>query len=567
MSARLPLGTSDFAQLRADGLTYVDKTGLVVDLVRSARQVVLLPRPRRFGKTLNLTMLRAFFERDAGDRAPLFADLEVVRKGEEVLEHLGRHPTLFLSFKDVRQTGWEGCLEQIRDALGEEIARHEPVWSSAPAGPARARLAELRRGEGSPVAWGQALRWLTEALARATGERAVVLIDEYDTPVHAGYSHGYYDEVVSFLRTLLGAGLKDNPHLYRGVLTGVLRVARESMFSGLNNVSVHTALSAPFAQHFGFTDAEVDALCALTGATARREAIRDWYDGYQFGAHRIYNPWSVLSYLSSPDDGLRPYWVNTASDEILRELLVGSGLGVHEELSALLRGEPIRQPLNEEIVLRELRRDPGTLWSFLLAAGYLTPEAPLSRGADGAPDSPLRVPNREVAHIYRTIFSGWLRRALPASSEAPALLARALLGGDEETVHALLSRLLLETLSHHDTGGRQPEAIYQAFIVGLLVLLEPTHDVRSNRESGHGRYDIMLRPRQRGQAGAVLELKLLDAERGETPERALERALAQIRTRDYAAELRAAGASPVQSWAVVFEGRRAWVRREGSGGA
>lgn len=552
---RLPIGYSDFAQLRRENLTYVDKTGLVVELIRSTVQAVLLPRPRRFGKTLNLTMLRYFFERSDEDRRPLFDGLAVAGAGEDVLSHLGRHPVIFLTFKDVKHATWAECVRGIAGVLAAEVLRLEPLLDRAGLRPEEAAmLGRLRAGTADLAEMGGLLTRLSEWLHRATGEEVVLLVDEYDTPIHTGFARGYYDEVVGFLRHLLGGGLKDNVHLYRGVITGILRVAKESIFSGLNNLAPYSILSQGHSAAFGFTEAETSALAA----GVELGPVRDWYNGYRMGTQVVYNPWSVLNYLHHPQDGLRPYWVNTASDDILQELLIGRGLGVQDDLSALLRGESIRKPISENIVLRAVRNDADALWSFLLFCGYLTPVDPMSRDENGLPDLELRIPNREVSIVYRTIFASWMREALAGQSDAPARLGRALLGGDADTFRRLLQKLIVESLSYHDLGT--PEAVYQAFIVGLLVHLEPTHEVRSNRESGFGRYDVMVRPRAAGQAGAVIELKVIDTDEGETVEQALDAAMAQVEGRAYATELHAAGAEPVWQWAAVFDGKRAWVR-------
>ncbi len=556
MHARLPIGFSDFATIRRQSLLYVDKSALAAEVVRSPRQVVLLPRPRRFGKTLNLTMLRAFFER-GDDAAELFEGLAVTRAGPDVLEHMGRHPVIFLTFKDVKQRDWETCLDKIAGLISAEVVRLRPALASLEMAPEERELLLTLAGRHPPLACLEgALALLSRLLHAATGEPVVILIDEYDTPIHAGFAQGYYDEVVSFTRNLLSAGFKDNPHLYRGVITGILRVAREALFSGLNNVAVHTVLSDAFADHFGFLEEEVVALAEGCGVASLMPALQDWYNGYQVGSRRVYNPWSITNALANPADGLRPYWVNTASDEILRDLLVQSGLSVHEEIAALIRGETILRPISEDITLREVHEAPEALWSFLLFSGYLTATAPAARGTEGIPDTPLRVPNREVATVYRGLFSRWMERGLASWSDAPRQLAHALLHGDAETFESLLERLMVRALSFHDVAVRQPEAVYQAFIVGLLVQLEATHEVRSNRESGHGRYDLLVRPRAAGSPGAILELKVIQARRGETSEQALERAMAQVRDRDYAAELFAAGAAPVWCWAAVFDGKR-----------
>jgi len=402
-----------------------------------------------------------------------------------------------------------------------------------------------------------ALRDLTEYLARATGEPAVLLVDEYDTPIHAGYVHGYYDEVVGFFRNLLSGGLKDNRHLFRGVVTGILRVARESIFSGLNNLAVYTLLSRPFASAFGFTEAEVEEIADLAGARDRLDDLRDWYDGYLFGGEVVYNPWSVLSFLAHPGEGCMPYWVSTSSNDLLRSLLTEGRLGAPGDLETLLSGGSVERSVEENVVLRDLERHPDAAWSLLLFSGYLK-AADVRRGEETW--AALSIPNREVRTIYRSTFVDWLKGGLGGSMAVRTLFA-ALLSGDAQTFGRYLTDLLRDTLSYFDLGGRQPERVYHAFIAGLLVHLGEEYEVRSNRESGYGRYDVMVLPRAAGRAGVVLELKVPDED--EAVEAALDAALRQLADRDYAAELRARGADPVHELAAVFDGKRAYVRRAG----
>ena len=565
MPLRLPLGASDFAQLRRAGSYYVDKSGLAVELIRSSASVVLLPRPRRFGKTLNLSMLRYWFERPlepgAADIPGLFAGLDVSTAGEDVAARLQRHPVIFLTFKDVKNKTWATCRENVLALLRSEVLRHRPTWSAvALADDDRQVLEALAAGTASDTALQSALRVLCRAIALGTGEDAVLLIDEYDTPIHSGWIHGYYDDVIELFRNLLSGGLKDNPHIYRGVLTGILRVAKESIFSGLNNVAVHTLLSGPFSRWFGFTDAEVDELCRLAGPEADREGIRQWYNGYLMGGRVVYNPWSVLSYLSAMSDGFKPYWINTASDEILRKLLIGSGLGIQADLGALVAGGEIEKQVSENIQLRDLGRTSADVWSFLLYSGYL--KASDLRVGDRTV-AKLRIPNREVVLGYRAMFLRWLDDGLGADSEVGAL-CESLLSGDEVGFEGRLQRLVVNSLSYFDVGGRTPEAVYQAFLVGLLVQLDATHIVDANREAGFGRYDVCVRPRldvAGSRAGAVLELKVVDPNR-ETWEAALDSAMRQVHDRAYASALREAGADPVWLWAAVFDGKRVRVKVE-----
>ncbi|MDC0683158.1 PD-(D/E)XK nuclease domain-containing protein [Sorangium atrum] len=397
-----------------------------------------------------------------------------------------------------------------------------------------------------------------------------ILIDEYDTPIQSGYLNGFFDEVTLFFRNFFSAAFKDNPSLFKGALTGVLRVARENLFSGLNNVIVSSILSdRRYATSFGFTEAEVasvleqarpDGVSAAQPAPLpdptlpRLEEVRAWYNGCRFGGEVIYNPWSILNCVAS--GALRPYWVNTASTELLQHLIARRGLGLSSETEALLRGEPVEARIDENIVLRDLDQQPEALWSFLLFSGYLTATAVWEEL--GEVTASLAIPNLEVRVAYRDLFRSWLRRGLPERRHAEALI-RALLDGDAPSLEALIERLLVTVMSYQDPAGREPEKLYHGFILSLLVQLEGDYDVRSNRESGLGRVDLLVRPRAPGRPGVVLELKV--PQRGETPEQALLAAARQVRDRRYAVELVAAGAAPVHELVAVFDGKQAWVRQ------
>ncbi|MCB9740760.1 MAG: AAA family ATPase [Deltaproteobacteria bacterium] len=559
---RFALGTSDFLQLREAGLRYVDKSAFITEILRSEAQVLLLPRPRRFGKTLNLSTLAAYLERTEQDRSALFEDLAVWQAGDDVRAHFGRHPVLLLTFKDVKERSWADALLAIRQVIADEVRRHHETLQLRLHPDEQALLAELTAPSTPPVALAQSLRRLSQWLHRATGERVVILVDEYDTPLHAAYHNGYYDDAVLLFRNLFSGAFKDNSHLFRGVMTGILRIAKESIFSGLNNLAVYSLLSTPFASHFGFSPEEVATLAAERGLQGRMPEIERWYNGYRFGGHTIYNPWSVLSFLANPVDGLKPYWVQTSSDDILRELLVEGGRVDGGDLETLLSGGAITKPVDEHLVLREVRASSASVWSFLLFSGYLRANAAVPDGRRLLAE--LQVPNREVGVALRGLFEDFFDRGL-GGEDRTAQLCRALLSGDVETFERLLEALLLASLSYHDVAGPRPEAVYQAFVVGLLVRLDATHEVRSNREAGHGRVDVLVSPRRPAEAGVVLELKVIDARRGETAQSALASALRQVRERDYAAALRERGAGVVHQLGAVFDGKRAWVAAVGDG--
>jgi hypothetical protein len=558
MRVRVPLGISDFPTLREQRAYYVDKTAFIVRLLDQPTQAVLFARPRRFGKTLNLSTLRTFLEVSEVDRSALFEDLEVWTSAE-ARRHFQRYPVIHLTFKDVKARSWKEMFAAIRNVIAAEVRRHRELLRSDVLAPEDVEsLRRMMREEHAAVPYHAMLRDLSACLAAHHGRKVVILIDEYDIPIQTAYAEGYYEEAVLFFRNFLSGGLKDNPHLFKGVLTGVLRVAKESIFSGLNNVDVQSLLSAAYATDFGFTQAEVDRLVQDMGQPAVAGELRSWYDGYRFAGHTIYNPWSVMKYVASREDGFRPHWVFTGSDDVLRNLLLDKGLAMTRELDALLRGESITRAVSEHIVLREIDTNPDAVWSLLLMSGYLTARSVDLEEAEI--HAALAIPNRELAYVFRTNIKSWVQQALGGSHHAVESLSKAMLTGDAETFEDLLSDLVLRTVSQHDLAGGEPERVYQAFLLGMLVHLSGQWDVRSNRESGHGRYDIAIVPMQPGRPGVVLELKKLRSHRHETADQALASAIQQIRERRYEEELVSAGASPIHVYGVVFDGKRVRVR-------
>lgn len=550
-----PIGLSDFRALREAGAGYVDKTGFISQVLADPAQVVLFPRPRRFGKTLNLSALAHFLEKGSDDLSHLFQGL-AVWNDPAARAHFQQHPVILVSFKDIKAGSYELTLQGVRDALRDLFTRHAYVLEGGTLMRNEAR--EFEQFLNAEITEGQcwrSLKFLSGLLARHHGSKAAILIDEYDTPIQTGFFRGYFDDVVLLFRNLFSAALKDNPALFRGVITGVLRVSRESLFSGLNNVFVHSILNEPQATSFGFTEAEVAAITESDAHPGRLDELKAWYDGYLFGGQVIYNPWSILNYIQT--GMLMPHWVNTSSNDLLYDLLARRAMGLSADMEQLLAGEPIETRIDENIVLRDLHLRAEAVWSFLLLAGYLKPVS--LRLEMGVYEASLAIPNFEVRSAFRDVFQVWLGRGLSDRSSVQQLI-QAVLRGDSEQLEALLEKLLLTMMSFQDPAGREPEKLYRGFILGLLVELEGRYEVRSNRESGYGRADVLVRPKQAGQPGAVLELKVPRHRRGETPEQALHAAARQIRDRGYAAELSAAGASPVHELAVVFDGKRVWAR-------
>ena len=559
---RIPLGVDDFRKLRKEGFVYVDKSLFVREVVENSAQVVLLPRPRRFGKTLNLSMVRCFFDRRGGDAAELFAGLALTREGEAVWGHANRYPVIALTFKEARAATWETTFSMLRQAVEKVFAEHREAIDGSGLSPAEAgRFRRILEGTGDFADFATSLLLLSTALRGRYGEDVVLLIDEYDAPIHAAHAGGYLSQALDFFRIFLGSALKDNPALHKGVVTGILRVARENVFSGLNNLDVCTLLNPRFRDAFGFTESEVRGLFEGAGLGEKLDLARAWYNGYLFGGEVIYNPWSVLSFVHNGGQAAA-YWLNTSSNDLVRDLLQRHAAAVQSEVYVLLGGGAIPRRLDENVVFSSLETDPGALWSLLLFSGYLKAAA-LPSGPLELPTYDLSIPNLEVREVYTSTFADWIRQALGRRGGSLDVLLSALLAGDAAGIEAQLGAFVVEMVSFHDLAGPTPERVYQALMIGLCSALLPDFEVRSNRETGKGRADLLLRPRRAGSPGVVLELKVARSKAGLT--RALDEGMAQIRDMGYAAELLAAGVSPVRCIVTAFDGKDVRVRSADAG--
>nr|VFK17700.1 MAG: Predicted AAA-ATPase [Candidatus Kentron sp. LPFa] len=482
-----PIGLSDFPRLIREGYAYVDKSLLIQSVLDSSAQVLLLPRPRRFGKTLNLSMLRAFFDRDMQGGAELFRGLAIERAGEAYAAHRGRYPVVFLTLKDVKTLNWGDCLGHLRQVISEEFKRHEMLLTGGFLDTEEQKqFRKIRSCEYAGFELERSLSHLLVWLERATGEQVVLLIDEYDTPIHAGYQSGFYEEITSFMRNWLSGALKDHSSLKKGVLTGILRVARESIFSGLNNLEVAGILEAgPFADKFGFTEPEVARLLDGFELSGKLPEARKWYNGYRFGETVIYNPWSILNFIHKQPALPAAHWVNTSSNDLVRELLESGGAEIREDLEALLAGGSVECAVTEDLPLRDIRGDPEAIWSLLLFSGYLKPVDVRTRNRQVFHE--LAIPNLEVEIVYGRIIRHWLTRHIPSRSLNKLL--DALVDGNVPEFARHLQTLVLNMLSYHDTAGgekKTPEAVYQSFVLGLLANLGDQYRIRSNIESGLG---------------------------------------------------------------------------------
>lgn len=545
----LPLGNSEFRKVRERKLLYVDKTRLIPEILRDSAEVTLLTRPRRFGKTLNLTMLREFLD-DREDSRPLFTDL-AVSQDPVVMRHCSTYPTLFITFKDLKPHDTESFQTKLALLVSKLCQDHRKRLEAAELYPdERETLARYLQGQAGPEHCEQALAWLSALLYRITGKRVFILIDEYDTPINASFKTPFLPSIIHFMRNFLSAGLKDNPALEKGVLTGILRVAKESIFSGLNNLTVHTLLDRDYSTHFGFTEAEVTTLLETYHMADRMEEFQRWYNGYHMGEVLVYNPWSTLNALKQNSTDFAIYWANNADHELLWDLLSQGAMSA-EEIATLLAGQPLAREIEADIHLDNFR--PGAIWSLLLHSGLLT-----AVGKDDQGRYRLVIPNREVSKIFEKTVTD----CLGGKSYVDALI-QSLLAEDMGAFGRALQEAVIQTLSFFDVT-KEREHVYHLFLAGLLTNLHRTHTVLSNRESGHGRLDLALLPHQPGGTGFIMELKQVEHGREDQMEHSLQesaaKALNQIDINDYLAEFRARAVKKVLKLGIAWSRKRLALR-------
>ncbi|MDM8561498.1 AAA family ATPase [Candidatus Parabeggiatoa sp. HSG14] len=554
MSQKLPIGLSDFKEVREENYYYVDKSLFIKEIINRSAKVLLLPRPRRFGKTLNLSMLRYFFEKRENSLIHLFQGL-AIEQDTTIMQHQGQYPVIFLTFKNCKGSTKEECFYHIRHLFKKLFLEYKAFLYQTLVEEEQQDYDIITQEQGQIGNWGEALSFLMQLLHRQTGKRVIVLLDEYDTPIHAGQEHGYYEDIILFIRIMLGNALKDNSDLEKGVVTGILRIAKESIFSDLNNLDVLSLLRSEFQDFFGFTETEIEQLSIDFSLAELSDILKKWYNGYLFGNRVIYNPWSILSFLASEDRFPRPYWINTSGNALLREIITRTEHTFQEHIEILLSGGTITTPLNENIVLRDLEHDEQNVWSLLVFSGYLKPVSFQLRCEEPIYD--LAIPNREVHAFYRNTIQVWIQRTV--GSQRLQQLLRALTKTDFKTFGKLLKEMVLAVLSYHDTAGKKPEKVYHAFVLGLLTSMTDRYQIRSNRESGYGRYDVLMIPLMPSEPGFIFEFKKIDKPDEKNAKEAMQSALAQIKKQQYAAELQEHGVKKIWGIGVVVEGKKVWV--------
>ncbi len=538
----IAMGNSDFREIREKGWYYVDKSLLIRELLQDASKVVLIPRPRRFGKTLNFNMCEAFFSDQAPNRQ-LFEGLAIADDAE-AMQHFGAYPTIAMTFKDLHADSWESCQIKVQSLISRLFHKYKDRIQPDTY---QQRLIQEYLDRRAPIALvEEALRLLSDLLYQSTGKKVFLLIDEYDAPIQDGHFYGFYDKIVAFCRGFFGPVLKDYPYLHKGVLTGVLRIAQESLFSGLNNIQVSTVLDQGYSNHFGFTEVEVKKIIEDYELGDQESEIRNWYNGYRIGASTLYNPWSILSVAARRPETLESYWINTSQDKLIENLITTEHCISLEDLTHLLSGEGLVKEIWPALSLNRI--DGRSIWSLLLFSGYVT-----FVRKESETRYVLRLPNREVRFYFERIVRRWIE----GSSGQIESLRELLIQGRLDAFQNYFSDRVIRLVGQNDTGGRsEPENFYHGLVLGLFAYgLDDIYEITSNREAGLGRYDLQLKPRIPGPPAYIFEFKSIRKDQDQDITIAAKAAVDQIREKQYTVELKRSVAIPLWLVGIAFSGK------------
>jgi len=558
----LNLGYSDFKSIIENNNYFVDKSLFIKEIIKSEKAVLLLPRPRRFGKTLNLSMLNYYFDISQPENKKLFTHLNIWQSENDIKDKQGKFPVIYLSFKDAKEKTWNETYKYIIREIVKLYLKHDYLLNNETLKKAeKDTYIEIINKKAEPVDYAESLKRLSEYLFRYNKQKVVILIDEYDVPIQAGYKT-FYDDVISFMRNLMSGAYKDNNYLYKGVITGILRISKESIFSGLNNIGVYSILDNRFSDCFGFTENEVKQILTDFEVSTNYEQIKKWYNGYKFGnTSDIYNPWSILNYALEYKNGFKPFWVNTSSDELLKEQLKERDANyTREQLLKLINNETIEKDIDENFVFPDLDIDKELLWTLLAFSGYLTTES-----KSGVNRYALKIPNYEIKFVFQNIIIKWLSVDVKIRKTLLEETTNYLINNEIEKFEKGFKQIIGDTFSYFDTKT-EPENVYQSYVLGLLAIIGDDYIIKSNRESGDGRYDIMLIPHDKCKFGIVIEIKQITREKKETDttflarvDAKIEEALGQIDKNNYYKELKDNKISKIIKLPIVFAGKEPYI--------
>lgn len=560
MAQVISIGKQDFLYLRKNNYFYIDKTDFIRQWWESADDITLITRPRRFGKTLNMSMLNYFFSRQYEDCGQFFEGLSIW-KNEKYRKLQGTYPVISVSFADVKQNNYKDAVQKIKNIIVDVYRQHRYLLEQECFTENEKNRMLSVTEKMDDVTAQDALKELSYYLKLYYGKNVLILLDEYDTPMQEAYVHGYWEKFTGFMRSLFNAAFKTNPYLERAVMTGITRVSKESVFSDLNNLVVITTTSEQYADCFGFTEKEVFEALEAFGMADKKSVVKKWYDGFTFGTEKdIYNPWSITNYLK--EKKLKPYWASTSSNGLISKRLQTASANMKKQMECLLQGGQITVNFDEQIVFCQLEQDECAVWSLLVASGYLKVEEVEYRGMTLEPWYHLSITNLETVSMFSGMFKGWFAEAASNYNE----FVKALLDGDIKAMNLYMNDVALSTFSSFDVGNHaskqsRPERFYHGFVLGLLVEVRDCYEVRSNRESGYGRYDVMLIPKQQGRPAMILEFKVQAVDEEKTLEDTVEAALAQITEKKYDAELLSIGIPKenIHHYGFAFQGKKVLI--------
>ena len=542
----VPVGIEDFERIINEDYYYVDKTMLIEELLINRAPVTLFTRPRRFGKTLNMSMIKSFFDiKNKEENKKLFENLKIFNS--EYISEQGKYPVIFISLKDLKGNSWEECLKRLKLFIFDLYVEFEYI---------REKMNEWDKRKFEKVLYEQedadyimSLKFLADSLYKYYGEKAIILIDEYDAPIINAFDKGYYNEAINFFQTFYSSALKTNNSLKYGILTGITRIIKEGIFSGLNNLYVNTILSRDYSEYFGLLESEVVEMLDYFDMKYKIEEVREWYNGYIFGESEVYNPWSIVNYIREKE--IKAYWANVSGNTLLENMLNHAGESVYEDLKRFTDGESIEKYISDGTTIKSLLSNDDEIWQLLLYSGYLTKDEKQEKESDSNVYN-LKIPNKEIRKYFGNMF---LNRFFGTEVKTNILI-KALEGGDIKKFEETLGEIMINMLSHFDLD-KEMEKIYQVFIIGLVGFLMGKYEIISNDESGYGRYDLAMIPIKSNEKAYLMEFKISKTKKG--MEVSAEKALKQIDEKKYDTKLKARGIKNILKIGIAFYGKEVKV--------